>query len=107
MDCKLEHFCYRLKLLDTPRNFNTVQKRHLMIYIYEIGMPLLEAIPLILISVLASVPVALPATFTLATATPHLPRDLSISQTRLAPAHLTKRRGVALPAFAARRAALE
>ena len=40
----------------------------LMVYAYEIGMPLSEAIPLVLISVLASVPVALPATFTLATA---------------------------------------
>ena len=39
-----------------------------MVYAYEIGMPLSEAIPLVLISVLASVPVALPATFTLATA---------------------------------------
>jgi H+-transporting ATPase len=39
-----------------------------MAYAYYIGMPIAEAIPLILISVLASVPVALPATFTLATA---------------------------------------
>lgn len=40
----------------------------LMVYAHEIGMPLSEAVPLMLISVLASVPVALPATFTLATA---------------------------------------
>jgi H+-transporting ATPase len=48
--------------------FNGAVTLLLMIYAYEIGMPLSEAIPLVLISVLASVPVALPATFTLATA---------------------------------------
>ncbi len=48
--------------------FNGVVTLALMLYAYEIGMPLIEAIPLVLISVLASVPVALPATFTLATA---------------------------------------
>ena len=48
--------------------FNGVVTLLLMIYAYTIGMPLSEAIPLVLISVLASVPVALPATFTLATA---------------------------------------
>jgi len=48
--------------------FNGAVTALLMIYAYEIGMPLLEAIPLVLIAVLASVPVALPATFTLATA---------------------------------------
>jgi H+-transporting ATPase len=48
--------------------FNGAVTGLLMIYAYEIGMPLSEAIPLVLISVLASVPVALPATFTLATA---------------------------------------
>lgn len=48
--------------------FNGVVTILLMIYAYKIGMPLPEAIPLVLISVLASVPVALPATFTLATA---------------------------------------
>ena len=48
--------------------FNGAVTLLLMVYAYEIGMPLSEAIPLILISVLASVPVALPATFTLATA---------------------------------------
>ena len=48
--------------------FNGAVTALLMIYAYQIGMPLLEAIPLVLISVLASVPVALPATFTLATA---------------------------------------
>jgi len=48
--------------------FNGVVTLALMVYAYEIGMPFIEAIPLLLISVLASVPVALPATFTLATA---------------------------------------
>ena len=48
--------------------FNGAVTILLMIYAYEIGMPLSEAIPLLLIAVLASVPVALPATFTLATA---------------------------------------
>ena len=48
--------------------FNGAVTLLLMVYAYKIGMPLSEAIPLVLISVLASVPVALPATFTLATA---------------------------------------
>ncbi len=48
--------------------FNGAVTVLLMVYAYEIGMTLPEAIPLVLISVLASVPVALPATFTLATA---------------------------------------
>src|SRR5665811_2616755 len=47
--------------------FNGAVTLLLMVYAYKIGMPLSEAIPLVLISVLASVPVALPATFTLAT----------------------------------------
>ncbi len=48
--------------------FNGAVTVLLMVYAYAIGMPVSEAIPLVLISVLASVPVALPATFTLATA---------------------------------------
>jgi H+-transporting ATPase len=48
--------------------FNGAVTALLMVYAYKIGMPLSEAVPLMLISVLASVPVALPATFTLATA---------------------------------------
>jgi H+-transporting ATPase len=48
--------------------FNGAVTVLLMVYAHQIGMPLSEAIPLVLISVLASVPVALPATFTLATA---------------------------------------
>ena len=37
-------------------------------YAYSIGMPLGELLPLVLITIIATVPVALPATFTLATA---------------------------------------
>jgi H+-transporting ATPase len=37
-------------------------------YAYALGLPLAEFVPLILIAILATVPVALPATFTLATA---------------------------------------
>ncbi len=48
--------------------FNGAVTVLLMVYAHEIGMPLSEAVPFMLISVLASVPVALPATFTLATA---------------------------------------
>jgi len=48
--------------------FNGAVTVLLMVYANRIGMPLSEAVPLMLISVLASVPVALPATFTLATA---------------------------------------
>jgi H+-transporting ATPase len=48
--------------------FNGAVTALLMVYAYEIGMPVSEAIPLVLIAVIASVPVALPATFTLATA---------------------------------------
>jgi magnesium-transporting ATPase (P-type) len=37
-------------------------------YAYWLGMPVAELIPLMLIAVLGTIPVALPATFTLATA---------------------------------------
>jgi H+-transporting ATPase len=40
----------------------------LLAYAYFLGLPLVEIIPLILTAVLASIPVALPATFTLASA---------------------------------------
>ena len=48
--------------------FNGAVTLLVMVYAYHIGMPMAEAIPLVLIAVLGSVPVALPATFTLATA---------------------------------------
>jgi H+-transporting ATPase len=56
------------KVVRNLAGFNGAVTLALMLYAYEIGMPMAEAIPLLLISVLASVPVALPATFTLATA---------------------------------------
>jgi H+-transporting ATPase len=40
----------------------------LVSYAYAIGMPFAELIPLVLITIIATIPVALPATFTLATA---------------------------------------
>ena len=48
--------------------FNGVVALALIVYAYHIGISVPEAISLALIAVLASVPVALPATFTLATA---------------------------------------
>ena len=40
----------------------------LVAYAYRLAMPLAEIIPLVLTAILASIPVALPATFTLAAA---------------------------------------
>jgi H+-transporting ATPase len=48
--------------------FNGAVTLALTAYAYQLGMPVAELIPLILIAVLGTVPVALPATFTLATA---------------------------------------
>jgi H+-transporting ATPase len=48
--------------------FNGVVTLALTAYAYRLGMPVAELVPLILIAVLGSIPVALPATFTLATA---------------------------------------
>jgi H+-transporting ATPase len=48
--------------------FNGAVTLALVAYAYWLGMPVAELIPLILIAVLGSIPVALPATFTLATA---------------------------------------
>jgi H+-transporting ATPase len=48
--------------------FNGVAIVGLTAYAYFIGMPLVGTIPLVLTAVLASIPVALPATFTLASA---------------------------------------
>jgi H+-transporting ATPase len=47
---------------------NGVVAAAIILYGYVIGLPISEFIPLILLAVLATVPVALPATFTLATA---------------------------------------
>ncbi|MGP0089041.1 MAG: HAD-IC family P-type ATPase [Xanthobacteraceae bacterium] len=57
-----------LKVVRNLAGFNGLVTILLIVYAVTIGMPITEIIPLILISVLASVPVALPATFTLATA---------------------------------------
>ena len=48
--------------------FNGLITVLIVAYAYTLGLPIIEIVPLVLISVLASVPVALPATFTLATA---------------------------------------
>jgi H+-transporting ATPase len=48
--------------------FNGAVTLALTAYAYRIGMPVAELLPLILIAILGSIPVALPATFTLATA---------------------------------------
>ncbi len=48
--------------------FNGAVTLALVAYAYWLGMPVAELIPLVLIAVLGSIPVALPATFTLATA---------------------------------------
>jgi H+-transporting ATPase len=47
---------------------NGIVTAALLTYAYAIGLPISEFVPLILVAVLATVPVALPATFTLATA---------------------------------------
>ena len=48
--------------------FNSVVIVMLVAYAYRLAMPLAEIIPLVLTAILASIPVALPATFTLAAA---------------------------------------
>jgi H+-transporting ATPase len=48
--------------------FNGAVTLALVAYAYRLGMPVAEIVPLFLIAVLGSIPVALPATFTLATA---------------------------------------
>lgn len=64
--------------------FNGLATVVLIAYAYGIGMPISELVPLLLISVLASVPVALPATFTLATALgAQALAELSVLPTRL------------------------
>ena len=48
--------------------FNSVVIVMLVAYAYRLAMPLAEIIPMVLTAILASIPVALPATFTLAAA---------------------------------------
>ena len=48
--------------------FNSIVIVLLVVYAYRLAMPLAEIIPLVLTAILASIPVALPATFTVAAA---------------------------------------
>ncbi len=57
-----------LRVVRNLAAFNGVVIAMLVGYAYFLGLPLAEIIPLILTAVLASIPVALPATFTLASA---------------------------------------
>jgi H+-transporting ATPase len=57
-----------LRVVRNLAMFNSVVIAILVVYAYFLEMPLAEIIPLVLTAVLASIPVALPATFTLAAA---------------------------------------
>jgi H+-transporting ATPase len=57
-----------LRVVRNLAAFNGVVIAMLAVYAYFLRMPLAEIVPLILTAVLASIPVALPATFTLASA---------------------------------------
>ena len=57
-----------LRVVRNLAAFNGVVIAMLVAYAHFLGMPLTEIIPLVLTAVLASIPVALPATFTLASA---------------------------------------
>ena len=57
-----------LRVVRNLAMFNSVVIVMLVAYAYRLAMPLAEIIPLVLTGVLASIPVALPATFTLAAA---------------------------------------
>jgi len=57
-----------LRVVRNLAAFNGVVTALLVVYAYFLKMPLEEIIPLVLTAVLASIPVALPATFTLASA---------------------------------------
>ena len=57
-----------LRVVRNLAAFNGVVIAMLVVYAHFLGMPLTEIIPLVLTAVLASIPVALPATFTLAAA---------------------------------------
>jgi H+-transporting ATPase len=57
-----------LRVVSNLARFNGVVIAALVAYAYFLKLPLAEIIPLVLTAVLASIPVALPATFTLATA---------------------------------------
>jgi H+-transporting ATPase len=57
-----------LRVVRNLAMFNSVVIVMLVAYAYRLAMPLAEIIPLLLTAILASIPVALPATFTLAAA---------------------------------------
>jgi H+-transporting ATPase len=57
-----------LRVVRNLAAFNGVVIAMLVVYAYSLRLPLAEIIPLVLTAVLASIPVALPATFTLASA---------------------------------------
>ncbi|MGA9320157.1 MAG: hypothetical protein WBW06_03765, partial [Xanthobacteraceae bacterium] len=57
-----------LRVVRNLAGFNGVVILLLVAYAYVLKMPLDEIVPLVLTAVLASIPVALPATFTLAAA---------------------------------------
>jgi H+-transporting ATPase len=57
-----------LRVVRNLAMFNSVVIVMLVAYAYRLAMPLAEIIPMVLTAILASIPVALPATFTLAAA---------------------------------------
>jgi H+-transporting ATPase len=57
-----------LRVVRNLAMFNSVVIVMLVAYAYRLAMPLAEIIPLVMTAILASIPVALPATFTLAAA---------------------------------------
>jgi H+-transporting ATPase len=57
-----------LRVVRNLAAFNGAVIALLIAYAWHLGMPLVEIVPLVLTAVLASIPVALPATFTLASA---------------------------------------
>jgi H+-transporting ATPase len=57
-----------LRVVRNLAMFNSVIIAALVAYAYRLGMPLGEIVPLVLTGILASIPVALPATFTVAAA---------------------------------------
>jgi H+-transporting ATPase len=57
-----------LRVVRNLAMFNSVVIVMLVTYAYRLAMPLAEIVPLVLTAILASIPVALPATFTLAAA---------------------------------------
>ncbi len=57
-----------LRVVRNLAAFNSVVIVFLVVYSWRLAMPVAEIVPLVLTAILASIPVALPATFTLASA---------------------------------------